>query len=192
MRPLSDRLVFKLGIPIPVIRHLYIEPPPPLVRRFERAHKELASCTGPYKTSHLRRRWSWWRHQMETFSALLAIWAGNSPVTDEFPAQRSVTRNSDIFSDLRLNKRLSQQSDLWRHRTHYDDIEMVAFCRNDVTYLTTTHCCWDLQFSGRSWKWLPPQLAALWPSDDALHAAIDSQWATYETAHYFSQDSLMH
>ena len=28
----------------------------------------------------------WWRHQMETFSALLAICAGNSPVTEEFPA----------------------------------------------------------------------------------------------------------
>ena len=25
--------------------------------------------------------WPWWRHQMETFSALLAICAGNSPVT---------------------------------------------------------------------------------------------------------------
>ena len=24
---------------------------------------------------------SWWRHQMETFSALLAIWVGHSPVT---------------------------------------------------------------------------------------------------------------
>ena len=28
----------------------------------------------------------WWRHQMETFSALLAICAGNSPVPGEFPA----------------------------------------------------------------------------------------------------------
>ena len=33
-----------------------------------------------------------WRHQMEPFSALLAICAGNSPVTGEFPAQRPVTR----------------------------------------------------------------------------------------------------
>ena len=28
---------------------------------------------------------SWWRHQMETFSALLALCAGNSPVTGKFP-----------------------------------------------------------------------------------------------------------
>ena len=46
----------------------------------------------------------------QTFSALLAIWAGNSPVTDKFPAQRPVTRSFDVFFDLRLNKRLSKQS----------------------------------------------------------------------------------
>ena len=51
--------------------------------------------------------------------------AGNSPVTDEFPAQRPVTLSFDVFDDLRLNKRLSKQSwswwfetpsrSLWRH-----------------------------------------------------------------------------
>ena len=68
----------------------------------------------------------WWRHQMETFSALLAICAENSPVPGEFSAQRPVTRSSDVFFDLRLNKRLSKHSwgwwfetllrPLWRHR----------------------------------------------------------------------------
>ena len=47
---------------------------------------------------------------METFSALLAICAGNSPVSGEIPAQRPVTRSFDVFFDLRLNKRLSKQS----------------------------------------------------------------------------------
>ena len=28
---------------------------------------------------------SWWRHQMETFSTLLALCDGNSPVAGEFP-----------------------------------------------------------------------------------------------------------
>ena len=45
---------------------------------------------------------------METFSALLALCAGNSPVAGEFPAQRPVTRSFDVFFDLRLNKRLSK------------------------------------------------------------------------------------
>ena len=40
--------------------------------------------------------WSWWRHQMETFSALLAICGENSPVPGEFPAQWPVTRNFDV------------------------------------------------------------------------------------------------
>ena len=47
---------------------------------------------------------------METFSALLAICAGNSPVPGEFPTQRPATQSFDVFFDLRLNKRLSKQS----------------------------------------------------------------------------------
>ena len=68
---------------------------------------------------------TWWRHQMETFSALLALCAGNSPVNGEFPSQRPVTQSFDIFFDLSLNKRFSKQSigwwvekpsrSLWRH-----------------------------------------------------------------------------
>ena len=46
---------------------------------------------------------------MEKISALLAICAGNSPVSGEFPAQRPVTRSFDIIFDLRLNKQLSEQ-----------------------------------------------------------------------------------
>ena len=60
---------------------------------------------------HGRYHVCWW--QMETFSALLAICVGNSPVSSEFPAQRPVTRSFDIFFDLRLNKRLSKQSWGW-------------------------------------------------------------------------------
>ena len=51
---------------------------------------------------------AWLRHQMVTFSALLALCAGNSPVTGEFPTQRPVTRSFDVFFDLRVNKRLSK------------------------------------------------------------------------------------
>ena len=60
---------------------------------------------------------SWWRHQMKTFSALLALCAGNSPATGEFPSQRPVTRSFDVFFDLRLNKRLSKQSWGWWFET---------------------------------------------------------------------------
>ena len=62
---------------------------------------------------------------MEPFSALLAICAGNSPASREFPAKRPVTRSFDVFFDLCLNKRFRKQSwgwwfetlslPLWRH-----------------------------------------------------------------------------
>ena len=75
--------------------------------------------------SYCKTSWKIWRHQMETFSALLAICAGNSPAPGEFPAQRPVTRSFDVFFDLRLNTRLSKQAwgwwfetlshPLWRH-----------------------------------------------------------------------------
>ena len=55
---------------------------------------------------------------METFYALLAICAENSPVTGEFPAQRPVTQSFDVFFDLCLNKRWG--CGLRRHRAHYD------------------------------------------------------------------------
>ena len=41
-------------------------------------------------------------------SALLALCAGNSPVTGEFPAQRPVTQSFGVFFDLRLNRWLSK------------------------------------------------------------------------------------
>ena len=66
---------------------------------------------------------TWWSHQMEIFSALLAICAGNSPVTDKFPSQRPVTRSFDVLFYLRLNKRLNN---LRRHRTHYNVTVMLA------------------------------------------------------------------
>ena len=66
---------------------------------------------------HTDSKQTWRRHQRETFSALLAICAGNSP--------GPVTRSFDVFFDLRPNKRQSKQSrgwwletpwrPLWRH-----------------------------------------------------------------------------
>ena len=43
-----------------------------------------------------------WRHPMEIFFALLALCAGNSPVTGEFPSQNPATRSFDVFLDLRI------------------------------------------------------------------------------------------
>ena len=60
---------------------------------------------------------TWWRHQMETFFALLSLCAGNSPMTGEFPSQRPVMWSFDVFFDLRFIKRLSKQSRVWWFET---------------------------------------------------------------------------
>ena len=111
----------------------------------------------------------WWRHQMETFSALLDICAGNSPVPGEFPTQRPVTRSFDVFFDLRLYIRLSKQSwgwwfetlsrSLWRHCNEKYHVVMHLHLHNFPIlkwhrYLKSSshqrptilpfnyHCCW--------------------------------------------------
>ena len=45
-----------------------------------------------------------------TFSALLALCEGNSPVTGKFPSQTPVTRCFYVSFEMRLNKRLSKPS----------------------------------------------------------------------------------
>ena len=65
---------------------------------------------------------------METYSALLGICAGNSPVTGEFPAQRPVTRSlMSSFICGWLNGWVSncKASDLRRRCVHYDVIVMA-------------------------------------------------------------------
>ena len=88
-------------------------------------------------------------NEMETFSASLAICAGNSPVPGEFPAQRPVTRSFDVFFDLRLNKRLIKQSRGWwfetlsRHRN--DKREVLVLWRHiRRLFLHTAQICYQL------------------------------------------------
>ena len=88
------------------------------------SHNNVANCN------------TWWRHQMETFSALLAICAENSPVTGEIPAQRPVTRNFGVFFicvwiNGWVNSR--EADDLICHRAHYD-----------VTVMIISHTAWRL------------------------------------------------
>ena len=86
---------------------------------------------------HVRWVRSWWRHQMETFSALLAICVRNSPVPGEFPAQRPVSRRFDVFFDLPLNKRLRKHSWGWWFETlsgplwRQSNVSLFAYARHD-------------------------------------------------------------
>ena len=106
---------------------------PPLSFRFEQKKNrwQLINFNDkrPFKDWHDHvRKHSWWRHQMETFSVLLALCEGDSSVIRELPSQRPVTRSFDVSFDLRLNKRLSKQSrcpDWIRHCVHYEVTVML-------------------------------------------------------------------
>ena len=68
---------------------------------------------------------------METFSMLLAICEGNTPVTGGFPSQWPVMQCFGEFFDVHLNKGLSKSQDagdLRCHGAHYDIT--VTFLKN--------------------------------------------------------------
>ena len=55
-------------------------------------------CRRHFSNTFSWTKFSWWRHQMETFSALLTLCEGLvvTPVTGGFPSQRPVTRGYDV------------------------------------------------------------------------------------------------
>ena len=65
-----------------------------------------------------------WRHQVETFSALLALCTGNSPVADEFPAHKGQWRGGLMLSLIWawINGWVSNREagDLRHPGAHYD------------------------------------------------------------------------
>ena len=116
----------------------FLEIPPVKCVHCFRAQCVKCHCGIPPLATRIKcsRYYEWWRHQMEVFSALLAICAGNSPVPGEFPAQRPVTRSFHVFLDLRLNKPLIKQSWGWR-------LEMLLhpLWRHCNGYRLDTFCC---------------------------------------------------
>ena len=100
----------------------------------------------------------WWRHHMETFSALLALCAGNSPVNSPHKGQ---WRGALMFSLICVwingwvNNR--EASGLRRHRAHYD----VILRHTDIFI-------WSLAVLVRSHSWMP----VLIPFPPTLHERV--------------------
>ena len=86
---------------------------------------------------------TWWRHPMETFSAFLAICAGNSPVPDQW-------RGALMFSLIRA--RISgwvnngEAGDLRRYRVHCDVIVMNILCFHHEFKPVWVYLCHRLEF----------------------------------------------
>ena len=91
--------------------------------------------------------YAWWRHQMETFSALLAIYAGNSPVSGAL-----IFSLICVWINGRVNNR--EAGDLRRYRAHYDvsvmGFDIVLTC---VPVTVSASCAFGwLTFSFDIWK----------------------------------------
>ena len=87
---------------------------------------------------------SWWRHQMETFSALLVICAGNSPVTGEFP-HKGQWRENLMFSLVCTwtNSWANNEDagDFRRHCAHYGVIVIYLQEQLHGFFLSMSKCC---------------------------------------------------
>ena len=108
----------------------------------------------------------WWRNQMETFSALLALCAGNSPVTGEFPSQRPVTQSFDVFLICAwINNWVNNRKagDLRRHRVHYDVT---------VTFWDPLDCCWLTAYKYRPFV---PYMLLSWMPGDTRSLAFEAK-----------------
>ena len=96
----------------------------------------------------------WWRHQMETFSALLALCAGNSPVNGEFPAQwRGTLMFYLICTWINGWVNNSKAGDLRCHRAHYGVTVMPKLSNLLVmkigqlsAIIYATHFSWQISY----------------------------------------------
>ena len=94
----------------------------------------------------------WWRHQMETFSALLALCARNSPVPVNSP-HKGQWRGTLMLSLIctRTNDWVNncEAGDLRRNRGHYDVIVMTHWDK----MADISHPIFSKSFSGMTNLW---------------------------------------
>ena len=80
----------------------------------------------------------WWRHQMETLSALLAfvLWIQRSPVNSPHKGQwRGALLFSLICSWINGWVNNGEAGDFRRHSAHYDVITMQVVCDSYIQYM---------------------------------------------------------
>ena len=115
---------------------------------------------GPYTSGFLHRHWGnhvtiwlsqcqwnslevWWRHRMETFSVLLTLCLGNSPVGHRWiPFSKTSEAERWYFLVLRLNTARTNSRDaggLGHHRAHYDVTVMRIWVK--LVGYTIKHMC---------------------------------------------------
>ena len=121
-----------------------------MIRKQNVTHQTLRrSSDGKYCSS-------WWRHQMETFSTLLPLCAGKSPIPGgELPAQRQVTLGFGVPSDMHLNERLSKQ---WWGCCFNTPSRQLWRCCNACGRSTTVECRAPFQYNAHFLPYRHPHL----------------------------------
>ena len=154
---------------------------------------------------------------MGTFTALLALCEGNPPVTGGFSLQRPVTRSFEGFFDLRLIKRLSNQSrrwwsvtpsrSLWRHCHDTYEIETWRAIVKDVTFYllfnetnvklgyspsdstTEMRYCSDIHGDWMTWRVITRNYTA-WIQIAHHHYRITGTWISFENDSFMTPHTL--
>ena len=80
----------------------------------------------PVKQTAKSGNMTWWRHQMETFSASLALCEGNPPVNGDAELWRGALTFSLISAWTNGWANNREAGDLRRHRAHYDATLMIT------------------------------------------------------------------
>ena len=157
--PISTPIMLPIRRPFSAASDLYV----PISHRFYVAIKHISGGGGCPVISTLARqtgtnlalvkpRWldiyhvscPWWRHQMETFSALLDICAGNSPVPVDSP-HKGQWRGALMFSLICvwINGWVNngEAGDLRRYRVHYD-VSVLPFTYRHIGCQVITWTTW--------------------------------------------------
>ena len=129
---------------------------------------------------------------METFSALLALCAGNSPVAVNFP-HKGQGRGALMFSLIcaRMNDWVNNRDtgDLRRHRGHYDDNVMIEAETNDRYFADDILKCSSLsrQSASMSCILVVPQNPSAANFNPDPRKCIWDNWLKWICNHYNSK-----
>ena len=117
-------------------------------------------------TQLMNAKYSWWRHQMETSSALLALFVRGihwSPVNSPHKAQwRGALMISLVCTWINGGVNNRDTGDFRCHGAHYDVIKLfnyrrISTYRGKCFHLMTSSCkCWTARLSWQHYVWSWP------------------------------------
>ena len=132
------------------------------------------------------------------FSELLAFFAVHTPVTGEFPSQRPVTQNFDIFFDLRPNKRLRKEPwgqwfgapsrSLWRYCYKNWSTEMNPKWSSYMIWAPNFQSLWPIDVIWRHTPLWTLVQVIIWTDIDRCRPIMTFVWAQFQ--HLITKMSL--